>query len=111
MRKQKGVILLGIILGFIIIASLVMWYGSTRWFNQNDYPYYNHMIGGWGMPFGMIAMGIFWIVIIYFLFNGLNYREEYHMEKAVEALKTRLAKGEITIDEYEALLEKIKEKS
>lgn len=106
--KKKNIILLGILLGLFIIAALTLWYFNPRWIDNNDYPYYGHMIGGWGMPFGMIAMGIFWFAVLYFVFNGFTIKDEYRYKRAIEVLKERLAKGEITIDEYEKLLDKLK---
>ena len=108
MKKSTGIIL-GILLGFVVIAAIAMWYFSPTWLENTDYPYYGHMVGGWGMPFGMLAMGIFWIAVIYFAFNGFKFRDECRNNHAIETLKSRLAKGEITIDEYETLLKKLKE--
>lgn len=109
MKKNTGIIL-GVLFGLIVIAALAMWYFSPTWLDNDNYPYYGHMIGGWGMPFGMLAMGIFWIAVIYLVFNGFSYRNIGRNNQAIETLKTRLAKGEITIDEYETLLDKLKEK-
>jgi len=109
MKKNQRIIL-GVFIGLFVIAALLMWYFSPRWVDNSDYPYYGHMIGGWGMPFGMLAMGIFWIGVIYFIFNGFSHRDECRHDRAVEALKTRLAKGEIGIDEYEKLLELMRDR-
>lgn len=109
MNKKQGVIL-GVLIGIVALLAILSWIFSKTWLENNDYPYYGHMLGGWGMPFGMIAMAIFWIGVIYFAFNGFKYRDEYRNDRAIEVLKSRLAKGEISIDEYEKLLERIKEK-
>jgi len=109
MKKKQGVVL-GVLIGLVVIAALVFWYFSPSWFENYDYPYYGHMVGGWGMPFGMIAMGLFWICVIYFAFTGFRFHDENRLDRAIEALKTRLAQGEITIDEYEKLLEKMRDK-
>lgn len=108
MKKNQSVIM-GIVIGVVFVVSIVLWYFSPRWFDNSDYPYYGHMIGSWGMPFGMLAMSIFWIAVIYFVFNGFHIRQENSQHRAIESLKNRLAKGEITIDEYEKLLEKIRD--
>ncbi len=107
MKRKQGVIL-GILIGVFVVATLIFWYFSPQWSESNEYPYYGHMIGGWGMPFGMLAMGIFWISVIYVAFNGYSYHNDCKRDRTLEALKMRLAKGEITIDEYEKLLQKIR---
>ncbi len=62
------------------------------------------------MPFGMLAMGIFWIGVITLRLNGLVIGVNVDMIKQLKMLKSRLAKGEITIDEYEKLIEKLRNK-
>jgi len=54
-------------------------------------------------------MGIFWFVVLYFIFNGFGYRDECRNSNAIETLKKRLAKGDITIEEYEKMLKKLEE--
>ncbi len=109
MKKYQSIILV-FLMSLLVIGVLFFGFFYPRWFENNDYPYYGHMIGGWGMPFGMLAMGIFWIGVIYFIFNGINSQQEHRENRAVEALKTRLAKGEITIDEYEKLMDIVRDK-
>ncbi len=109
MKRKQGIVF-GVLIGIFVIAALIFWYYSPRWFENSEYPYYGHMIGGWGMPFGMLAMGLFWIAVIYVAFNGHSYHNDCRRDKANEALKIRLAKGEITIEEYEKLLEKMRDK-
>jgi len=109
MKRKQGIIL-GILIGIFVITGLILWYYSPSWIENSEYPYYGHMIGGWGMPFGMLAMGPFWIAVIYFAFNGRSYHNDCRRDRAQEALKIRLAKGEVTIDEYERLLERMREK-
>ena len=107
--RKNNIIVISILLGLFLLAIALFWFVAPRWFDPNEYPYYGHMIGGWGMPFGMIAMGIFWIAVIYFVFNGFGHKEGCRVDHAIETLKTRLAKGEITIEEYETLIKKLKE--
>lgn len=109
MNKKQG-IFLAIFIGLLVITAIAFWYFSPQWADNSDYPYYGHMVGSWGMPFGMLAMGIFWIGVIYFAINGFSYRSECRNDRAIELLKSRLAKGEITIDEYEKLIEKLRDK-
>ena len=102
--------LLFIAISILLMASaLFLWYFWPKWVNQESFPYHGHMIGGWGMPFGMLGMGVFWMVLIYLIFNGSLSRQEDKHRDAVYTLKKRLAKGEITLDEYETLMEKIVE--
>ena len=107
MKKNTGIILI-VILSIFVLMGLAMWYFGPRTWPDTDYPYYGHMIGGWGMPFGMLGMGIFWIAVLYFIFKGYGHREACRHSDAIETLKNRLARGEITIEEYEKLIEKFK---
>ncbi len=36
----------------MVIVAIAFWYFSPQWADNSDYPYYGHMVGGWGMPFG-----------------------------------------------------------
>ncbi|MED4991028.1 SHOCT domain-containing protein [Parageobacillus toebii] len=61
----------------------------------------------------MIGMMLFWVVLIaigfYLLHRFINDRKEEL--SPMEILKVRLAKGEITLDEFEQLSKKITVKS
>jgi putative membrane protein len=68
------------------------------------------MFGGWGMMggmgwFGMVLVGLFWILLIAFAVWGmmqLLYAPEHTVEPdAAEILKRRYAHGEITREEFE----------
>ncbi|HAX03684.1 MAG: hypothetical protein A2Y45_08805 [Tenericutes bacterium GWC2_34_14] len=108
MKKNIGIILV-VLFSVFILLGLGLWYFAPSLFQNGGYPYYGHMIGGWGMPFGMIGMGIFWFAALYFIFNGFGYREECRNSNAIETLKKRLAKGDISIEEYEKMIDKLKE--
>jgi len=91
---------------FVLIMTLLGWILYIR-YSTDDYPVYGHMFGNWMMPLGMIGMGTFWLLIIYVIvrsFKGQNSDNK----TAIELLKSRLAKGEISIEEYEMLYKKIK---
>ncbi|AUD65792.1 hypothetical protein BK011_08880 [Tenericutes bacterium MZ-XQ] len=104
--------ILNLIIAFIALAIIIaiLWL-VYPYIAPNDYmPYSGHMFGGWMMPFGMIGMGIFWIIVIVFVISSLDNRKERDQEDYISKLKSRLAKGEITIEEYETLKNKLKEK-
>lgn len=106
--KKKNVLIISAAIVLFMVA-IGMWYLAPLMFNNVDYPYYGHMIGGWMMPFGMIGMILFWGFIIYIVVKALQSQEDSRNNQSIENLKRRLAKGEITIEEYERLLSKIKE--
>lgn len=69
--------------------------------------YGGHMAGGWMMPIGMLGMGILWFVVIMGLikFFQPSQNEQKH---ALDLLNDRLARGEISIEEYESLKKTLK---
>jgi len=66
-----------------------------------------HMDYGWGMGFGWIFMIVFWALVIlgviYFvrLYAG-GSKNSKSEESAIDILKKRYAKGEISKEEFEA---------
>lgn len=107
---MKKTNLLFIILAIVlIVASIGMWYFAPVIFSNYEYPFYGHMIGGWMMPFGMIAMILFWAFIIIVVLRALQNHDGSKYNLGIDQLKKRLAQGDITIEEYEKLLSKIKE--
>lgn len=70
------------------------------------FPYYYNG-GFWGMPLMMILSGIIWIVvifaIIYVIRHFLKEKDHNNKEELLNTLKIRLAKGEITSEEFEKL--------
>ncbi|WP_416828439.1 SHOCT domain-containing protein [Ectobacillus polymachus] len=65
--------------------------------------------GGWIMMGGML---LFWLILIALLFMGYtkiqkSERTSTNQNEALAILKTRLAKSEITEEEYERLLQKL----
>lgn len=89
-----------------LVIGILFFYFMPNFDRTPDYPYYGHMVGGWMMPFMMIFMGLFWLAVIYFLFKKLDDKNS-HTPQSIDILKTRLVKGEITVEEYEALLKKV----
>lgn len=107
MNKKILNFLIAFIALCIVIAVIWILY---PYIVSDDYiPYGGHMFGGWMMPFGMIGMGIFWIIVIVFVISALDNRKEQDHDDYISKLKARLAKGEITIEEYETLKNKLKE--
>ena len=105
--KKTNVVLL--VLGIVVCVFVVgltffvsNYYGSNHMWNQG------YFYSGWMMPLGMIGMVAFWIFIAYIFirWTGNSYSGNENTEKH---LKERLARGEITIQEYEEILKKIRE--
>jgi putative membrane protein len=90
------------------------------------YHYYNSPFGMgsqfiYGSPWGILSMVlpfIFWIVIIVLLFSFFRGRHhmwhehdmETHEDSALEILKIRYAKGEITNKQFDEMKKDIEEK-
>ncbi len=63
---------------------------------------------GWGMGFGWLFMILFWVLVIlgavYIIkLVGERARKEEREETALDILKKRYAKGEITKEEFEKM--------
>jgi uncharacterized membrane protein len=46
------------------------------------------------------SMFVFWAILVYLIFSGLNSKEK---TSAIDIIKDRLAKGEISKEEFESL--------
>jgi len=105
-KSYEKIIWVAIILLFLgAVIRIVIPY----FFPQENYLYnYSHMYGGMNFGMGAMSMGIFWIiivlVIVYFVFN-----QKQKQDTTSDNLKKRLANGEITIEEYEKIKNKINE--
>ena len=108
----------GYIIGLSICVVVFVGGMVTRYFiNWETLPYYGHMFSGWMMPFGMLGMIAFWLFVILLVTRSFGSRrmsgccghESMQEETALKTLKDRLSKGEISIEEYEAILKRIKE--
>ncbi|ASS90621.1 MULTISPECIES: SHOCT domain-containing protein [Aeribacillus] len=66
-------------------------------------------MGMFGGSFMMVGIMLFWVVLIavgfYLLYRFINDRKEEL--SPIEILKVRLAKGEISLDEFEQLSKKL----
>jgi putative membrane protein len=61
---------------------------------------------GWGMGFGWVLGIAALIVIIWLIVKAVNYRNQSHDDNgksALNVLKKRFAKGEISREEYEEM--------
>ncbi|MFX3625480.1 MAG: hypothetical protein ACE3JP_15975 [Ectobacillus sp.] len=66
--------------------------------------------GGWMM---MGGMALFWIIILVLIFIGINkliqtWHSGSSVYRAAEALDMRLAKGEISAEEYDRVKQRLK---
>jgi putative membrane protein len=63
--------------------------------------------GGWGMwVFGILMMLLFWgglAAIVVFLVRSLGGSRQSHPDSAMDALRRRLAAGEINQEEFERI--------
>lgn len=108
--KKNSIIWMIIAIVVLVTATVLMWvFGPNIWPDWEN-TMYGHMIGGWAMPFGMLGVGIFWLVIIYFVIRGFSQESHHHdrEQNALEILNKRLANGEISVEEYEEIRSKIK---
>jgi len=105
MQKKTMLWLLGISV-FLIVSSMILWILFRD--DQIINPVYGgHMAGGWMMPIGMLGMGILWFVVI-IGFIKFFQPEQNQQKNAIDVLKDRLARGEISIEEYESLKKTLK---
>jgi putative membrane protein len=63
---------------------------------------------GWGMGFGWISMILFWALVIFvivYIVQSLSRRagQSIREESALDILKKRYAKGEVTKEEFEQI--------
>lgn len=94
----------------LFLLFILRWVGfyAFGWFNF--YPE-THMMEGWSVPFGIIGMVLFWVFIVLVLFSLIDHQSERRNEQSLTTLNERLSKGEIDIEEYEKIVNKIKENS
>ena len=96
------------ITGIVVLVALIA-YGIRIYFWGEGFLFsYGHMSFGM-MPFRMLGMVAFWIVLVMVINSYVQNKEHVHDDYAISNLKNRLSKGEISIEEYEKLVDKIKE--
>lgn len=74
-----------------------------------------HMMDGWGSSYGMIFMGIFWlliialiVILIWFLIKkGSTPDQQAPDESPLEILNKRYARGEIDEEQYQRMKNEI----
>ncbi len=64
-----------------------------------------HGVGGYGfgMGFGSVFMVLLWVGIIYLLYTLFKGEKKSDTESAVEILKKRYARGDISKEEFEKM--------
>lgn len=92
-EKDLTVILIGIFLIFLVVIALGMFIGPTMGPGMMGYGF------GW-MGFGMIFWILIIVLILYFLFRRTEEPIRSEKERALNILKERYAKGEITKEQY-----------
>jgi uncharacterized membrane protein len=106
MHKKTNTIL--VIAAILVVVSLTLQVLGRLVFNWYPTDYYPHMFSGGMMPFGMIGMIGFWLLVIYGVTRLMDNRHACYQTSSSQLLKDRLSKGEITIEEYESISKKIK---
>ncbi|MGE4572456.1 MAG: hypothetical protein AB7E09_06915 [Candidatus Izemoplasmatales bacterium] len=101
MNKRFKILIYGLLITIIILGAL------QYFFPRDDYQPYlyggHHMFGGSIYPIGMIGMVVFWVLVLMIVMSFFNKDKERH----IDSLKERLSRGDITIDEYERIKDKI----
>lgn len=106
-KPMERLVLVSMILVFIFTVTIMV----LRYF----YPQYtffdstHHMYGGMNFGMGVFSMGIFWVVIIGIVFYYLFHQNKTDNFSSIEKLKSRLANGEISLEEFDKIKNKIKE--
>lgn len=108
MMRNKYMLFGGLFI-LALVGGILFFYFIPDFNRTPDYPYYGHMVGGWMMPFMMIFMGLFWLCVIYLILKAIDHKEQKYSVMTIDILKKRLVKGEITVEEYENLLKKVRE--
>jgi putative membrane protein len=72
--------------------------------------YFNHPVGVWWMPLGMLGMGAFWVCVVVIVIRAIRGTPETEKEQGMRILKERLARGEVSIDEFERLRDALRER-
>lgn len=104
-KRMKKIIFFTI----LMTVLMIVWYLSS-FLLGDDIPFLRyHMMNGWMMPFGLIFMVFVWIGCIYFIFDLLDEKKSKQKENVFSTLKERLAKGEISVEEYESICKKLME--
>ena len=107
MRKQTKT-LLWVIGGFIALVVIAR-YMMPLIFASSEFRF-PHMFTGMWFVIGTFGRVVFWVAVIYFVYTLLiQDRPTRSRDDELSILKERLAKGEISIEEYERIKKKMKE--
>jgi putative membrane protein len=108
--SQKTKLVFGVLFT-VVVLQLVFGIISWVWVRNQELPFQPHMFQGGMMPFGMIGMGVFWLLILYFAYVLIDNSNHKGKVDAIALLNERLALGEISIEEYDRLMQRVKEKT
>ncbi len=109
MREEVKILL--VIVGVAAIISTLSWLIPGYWGSDMG----PHMCGWWGwpmvwwMPLGLIAFWVFVGLGVYLIVRGLG-SSGADVDKAMEILRGRYARGEITPEEYEEMRRRLSSK-
>ncbi len=70
---------------------------------------WGHMDYGYGGLFMFIILLVLVGIVVYFIVNSKKLKQDYDEENALDMLKKRYAKGEISKKEYESMKKDIEE--
>jgi len=107
-NKEKDFILLVVVFLVLIVLlpMLMMWGMWGGGFMHGMMGYGGYGYGWWFMPLIPFAFLVLLALGVYYLFREFR-KEPSHEEKALEILKERYAKGEITREEYVKMKEEL----
>jgi len=106
MNKQIKT-LLSIVIGLIVV-SIILRLGFGIFGGWTNYGYGHHMFGGM-FPLGMLGMGAFWLIVIILAIQWFSQDAKEDNQDEIKRLKRRLSDGDITIEEFDRLKEKLGE--
>jgi putative membrane protein len=101
-----------VIFGIVILATIAIIIGSTIYFGLTlghallftPHPFFFPFFGLGFLIFGIIIVGLFMGLIFRpFRRRGYYYRGWYQYDNAMDSLRQRYARGEITRDQFEQM--------
>jgi len=96
-------IVITIVVGAFSMVGMMGWYGGGRGMMGGGMMNWGGLGYGWWMPLGGAAFLTILIVGLYLLFSAYHKPERSSGSGAIEILKGRYAKGEITEEQYQKM--------